>query len=109
VWEPTEQEPTEQEPTEEEPIEQERREVYYQGMVQGVGFRYTTRRIAARFAVTGYVQNLPDGRVFLLAEGPPQELDGFLKAVAGAMGHFIRHTEERARPASGRFQQFHIR
>ena len=92
-----------------EPTEQERRELYYQGMVQGVGFRYTIRRIAARFAVTGYVQNLPDGRVFLLAEGPPQQLDRFLTAVAGAMGHFIRHTQQTTHPASGRFREFDIR
>ena len=43
--------------------------MYFSGHVQGVGFRYTTRSVASRFAVTGYVRNLPDGRVELVAEG----------------------------------------
>ncbi len=59
----------------------ERRTVYYQGHVQGVGFRYTAKRIAVGFAVTGYVQNLPDGRVRLVAEGPVRELDNFIETI----------------------------
>jgi hypothetical protein len=39
----------------------ERREVLYEGNVQGVGFRFTTNRVAGRFDVAGYVRNLPDG------------------------------------------------
>ena len=41
----------------------ERRTVYYSGHVQGVGFRYETRSLANQFDVTGFVQNLDDGRV----------------------------------------------
>jgi acylphosphatase len=41
----------------------QRREVHYSGHVQGVGFRYTTRSIARGYEVTGFVQNLEDGRV----------------------------------------------
>ena len=48
---------------------QEQREVYYQGRVQGVGFRYAVRSLARRFAVDGFVRNLSDGRVELVAEG----------------------------------------
>ncbi len=39
------------------------------GLVQGVGFRFFTQRSAARHQVLGYVQNLPDGRVEVYAEG----------------------------------------
>ena len=39
------------------------RQVYYTGRVQGVGFRYSTKRIASGYDVTGSVKNLPDGRV----------------------------------------------
>ena len=49
----------------------EQREVYYSGRVQGVGFRYTVRSLASRMAVTGFVKNLPDGRVHLVVEGSP--------------------------------------
>jgi len=87
----------------------QRREVHYQGMVQGVGFRYTVRRIAARFGVDGYVRNLPDGRVLLVAEGPLQELDRFLEAVRTTMGRYIDEVHEAVGPATGQLQHFEIR
>jgi acylphosphatase len=40
-------------------------QVFYEGHVQGVGFRFTVRHIAKGFDVTGWVRNLPDGRVEL--------------------------------------------
>ena len=56
-------------------------QVFYEGRVQGVGFRYTARRVAAGFEVAGYVRNLPDGRVELVASGDDEEVEGFLTAV----------------------------
>lgn len=56
-------------------------QVFYEGRVQGVGFRYTARRVAAGFDVAGYVRNLPDGRVELVASGDDGEVEGFLQAV----------------------------
>ncbi|MFM8719970.1 MAG: acylphosphatase [Chthoniobacterales bacterium] len=56
-------------------------QVFYEGRVQGVGFRYTARRVASGFDVSGYVRNLSDGRVELLASGEPDEVDGFLTAL----------------------------
>ena len=56
-------------------------QVFYEGRVQGVGFRYTARRVAAGFDVAGYVRNLADGRVELVASGEAEEVDGFLEAV----------------------------
>lgn len=56
-------------------------QVFYEGRVQGVGFRYTARRVASGFDVAGYVRNLPDGRVELVASGDPDEVDGFLSAL----------------------------
>jgi acylphosphatase len=63
----------------------ERREVFYSGQVQGVGFRYRTTQVAARFDVVGFVENLPDGRVHLAAEGTKNELNAFLDAVNEAL------------------------
>ncbi len=63
--------------------------VLYRGEVQGVGFRYTTRRIAGGFAVDGTVRNLPDGRVELVAEGEAGEVERFLAAVAQRMANHI--------------------
>jgi acylphosphatase len=55
--------------------------VLYSGRVQGVGFRYTARSVAAGFEVCGTVRNLPDGRVELLAEGERAELHAFRAAI----------------------------
>ncbi|MFX1324478.1 MAG: acylphosphatase [Promethearchaeota archaeon] len=49
------------------------------GLVQGVFFRYTTRKIARKLGLTGYVKNLPDGSVFIEAEGPKDSLLELLK------------------------------
>ena len=56
-------------------------QMLYEGRVQGVGFRYTARRVASGFDVCGYVSNLPDGRVELVASGESDEVDDFLAAI----------------------------
>ena len=87
----------------------ERREVYYSGRVQGVGFRYTVRSLAARYDVTGFVRNLGDGRVELVAEGPPTEVTGLLDAVRREMGRYILDEEYATARATGEFGGFAIR
>ena len=87
----------------------ERREIYYSGMVQGVGFRYTTIRISRRFHVTGYVQNLHDGRVLVVTEGMSDDLGHFLAAVRAEMGRYIDEVQVSILPATGEFTQFAIR
>ncbi len=79
-------------------MSKERRRVLYRGRVQGVGFRFTTRRLASRFAVEGFVRNLDDGRVELLVEGEPAEVDGLLGAVAGEFAGKIREAAVESRP-----------
>jgi acylphosphatase len=63
----------------------------YSGRVQGVGFRYTAEELARGHAVSGYVRNLPEGTVEVLAEGPGQEVDAFLRAIERRMGDYIRN------------------
>ena len=43
------------------------RRVFFEGRVQGVGFRYSVRQLAKGYDVAGWVRNLPDGRVELEA------------------------------------------
>ncbi len=85
-----------------------RRIVQFGGFVQGVGFRYTACRLAERFCVTGYVKNLPDGQVELLAEGEASEVDAFVKAVQREMGRYIRHTRVQEGFATGQYTDFRI-
>jgi acylphosphatase len=87
----------------------ERRMAHFRGRVQGVGFRYTTVRIAAEFAVAGYVQNLPDGRVLVVAEGRPDELDRFLDRMKAEMASYIRDAHIATHAASGEFEDFEVR
>jgi acylphosphatase len=77
--------------------------VFYSGTVQGVGFRYTVRTLAAGFDVAGTVGNLPDGRVELVAEGSRDELSAFQQAIRESeLGHFIRREDVSwAEPAGG--------
>ena len=84
------------------------RRVLYDGQVQGVGFRYATHGLAQRFAVAGYVKNLPDGRVELVAEGAAAEVERFLQAVARQMAEYIESRQESDEP-TGRFKTFDIR
>jgi len=84
-------------------------QVFYSGRVQGVGFRYTTREAACGFEVTGFVRNLPDRRVELVAEGEEAEVQGFLDAIReGHMGSYIRQADASWFPATGEFKQFGI-
>lgn len=85
------------------------REVFFSGRVQGVGFRYTVRSLAAGFAVTGFVRNLPDERVHLVVEGAAEEVTGVVDAVKHEMERYISDIQETERPGDGRFQEFEIR
>ncbi len=67
----------------------ERLSARFEGRVQGVGFRATTRSIASRSGVTGWVRNEPDGSVQLEVQGPPQNVQGFLATLNGQMSAFI--------------------
>jgi acylphosphatase len=87
----------------------EQRQVHYRGRVQGVGFRFTTRETAAGFEIAGYVQNLPDGRVRLVAEGEVEELDAFLAAIEEQMAGYIQERQVEVQPPSGRLTTFEIR
>lgn len=58
------------------------RHVFYEGHVQGVGFRFTCKQIARGYDVVGWVRNLPDGRVELQCSGEREEVEGFLEAIA---------------------------
>jgi acylphosphatase len=55
--------------------------VVYEGYVQGVGFRWTTKRIAQGYEVCGWVRNLADGRVEMQVSGEEEEVEAFLTAI----------------------------
>ncbi|HUT36335.1 MAG TPA: acylphosphatase [Planctomycetota bacterium] len=83
--------------------------VAFHGHVQGVGFRYTTRHLAASYAVSGYVRNEPDGSVELVAEGEREEVAAFVNAVSEEMAPYIRRRELHWEAATGEFAGFGVR
>ena len=82
--------------------------VWYSGCVQGVGFRATTVHIARKHPVTGWVRNLPDGRVQLLAEGSADAVDGFLAAVRAYWKQHIEKESCAEHPATRKQSGFDI-
>ena len=64
-------------------------QVFYEGNVQGVGFRWSVRHIAKGFDVNGWVRNLADGRVELQINGEEAEVREFLGAVAESELHAL--------------------
>jgi len=83
--------------------------VLYSGQVQGVGFRYTAKRVATEFDLTGTVRNLTDGRVELIAEGDRPELEAFRAALQDAgLAGFIRDEQLDWADARNEFRGFEI-
>ncbi|MCX7927990.1 MAG: acylphosphatase [Candidatus Omnitrophica bacterium] len=68
-------------------------EVIYRGRVQGVGFRYTVRSIARSLKVAGWVKNLADGSVQLMAQADKQTLENFLNQIKEEFSGYIRDVD----------------
>jgi len=56
-------------------------EIIIQGRVQKVGMRNFIRRLATRHEITGYVENLDDGSVRVVAQGSKAQLNAFLTKI----------------------------
>ncbi len=56
-----------------------RAHIVVSGVVQGVGYRFFAQRVATELGITGYVRNLPDGRVEVVAEGKQGLMNSFIE------------------------------
>lgn len=84
--------------------------VFYSGLVQGVGFRYTAQDIAMSLGITGWVKNLEDGRVEIVAEGKEEGIKEFLDRLAkGQLRQYIKDIESSWEKPTGEFDDFDIR
>jgi acylphosphatase len=80
------------------------------GRVQGVFFRDFTRRQAWALGLTGYVRNLPDGAVEVVAEGPQDALQQLLERInVGPSGAYVEKVDFQWGDHSGEFDRFEVR
>ena len=83
--------------------------VFIDGRVQGVAYRFFAEKFANRLRLTGWVKNLEDGRVEVLAEGPAHAIESFLDRLRE--GPSLAHVERfdvRREQATGEFSDFRI-
>lgn len=81
-----------------------------QGQVQGVNFRSTTVTQARRLRLKGWVRNLPDGSVEVLAEGPRSSLSELLQFLRhGPTAARVSDVQPDWRPATRSFDEFEVR
>lgn len=87
----------------------ERAHVYITGLVQGVGFRFYAKHKALEAGVCGWVKNLPDGRVEIVAEGDGTDIESFLNSLsAGQLGRHIEKMQKERETYTGNFSHFSI-
>ncbi len=85
------------------------RRFYISGEVQGVGYRYFAQRSSARHQVRGFVRNLADGRVEVLAEGTANAVEAFKHDLAAGPAYSkVTTIEEIVLDPSGRYSTFRI-
>ena len=80
------------------------------GRVQGVNFRYYTQRRAWDLGLTGYVRNVRDGTVKVVAEGQRSDVEGLLVFLrVGPRAAYVTQVETRWLASTGDFSRFEVR
>ena len=84
------------------------RHIIFTGSVQGVGFRFTAHRIAGRHQLTGYVRNLADGTVEMLAQGSAEDIDDCIRDIQQSLPGHIRDVNIQEVPPDPTHRDFRI-
>jgi acylphosphatase len=88
---------------------QARARILIAGLVQGVFFRREITDLARRLGITGWVRNLPDGRVEAVGEGERKQLDALVRFCnVGPGGAIVRGVEVEWSEYKGEFRGFRI-
>jgi acylphosphatase len=86
--------------------------LFYSGRVQGIGFRYAVLGIAGQQKICGWVKNLDDGRVEIIAEASEDILSNFVQEINHKFSGYIKDLNTEWLPAcrqDGEFRDFGIR
>lgn len=89
-------------------MSQTAKHIVFVGRVQGVGFRFTAFNIANRNQLTGFVRNLPDRTVEMLAQGPADAIDDCIQDIEESFGNYIRETKVKETPYDPKYEDFKI-
>ena len=86
-----------------------RAHIYYDGTVQGVGFRFSAQARATALGLKGWVKNLDDGRVEVMCEGTERDIGAFLEKMTSIFGTYISNADIEWEDATGEYEGFDIR
>lgn len=90
-------------------MEKVRVEISVFGIVQGVGFRYFTRSYARKLNINGFVENMPDGSVHIVAEGDKKAIEDFIEIVKkGPYGARVDRVEVEFSTPTNEFVDFEV-
>lgn len=83
--------------------------VFYSGGVQGIGFRFTARDIAVKLGICGWIKNLCNDGVEIIAEADEETLKTFLESIKEYFSDYIANTEIEWKEPAMEFKDFKIR
>ncbi len=84
------------------------RHIIFKGSVQGVGFRFTAHRMAGRHQIAGYVRNVRDGTVEMLAQGSAEDIDDCIRDIQDSLAGYVREVKIEEVPPNPRYKDFKI-
>ena len=82
--------------------------IIFTGRVQGVGFRFTAYNMANRHQLTGFVRNLFDGTVEMLAQGRPEDIDDCIQDIKESLAGYIKEARIEEIPPDPKYTDFRI-
>lgn len=82
--------------------------IIFVGRVQGIGFRFTAHDTAKRHRLTGWVRNLLDGTVEMVAQGLSDDIDNCLRDINNSLAGYIKETKIEEVPPNPRYKDFKI-
>jgi len=82
--------------------------IIFKGRVQGIGFRFTAFRVATRHQISGFVRNLPDGTVEMIAQGNADDITDCIQDIEKSFEGYLRDTTIREIPADPQYRDFKI-
>ena len=82
--------------------------IIFTGHVQGVGFRFTAHRMATNHQLVGFVRNLPDGSVEIVAQGAAQDIDDCIADINESFTGYVREVVVNDIPPDPRHTSFKI-